>query len=178
MSWIIDEAQILLADAGYSVMLLDSMSTLAFEDDEVIGFIVQYEDGNELIANFIGDQTDVLKSFSPALRSAGEKAWNVYFVGLTESDVSSDVAFEIDQLEFDLTFTRKLARSSIKTISDVKVALAPLLPIESQPHLAAEDLEGRLRSRIVHELGEDVASAFMGSADESTVARTLLEAIQ
>lgn len=80
-------------------------------------------------------------------RSAGDKAWNVYTVLLTEARALEEEKREVRWIEEDLERTRKLTATGVQLRDDVTGALPPLLPVLAKPLLAPEDSRERLLRR-------------------------------
>ena len=180
MTWLEDEARAILAEAEFATLPVPGAAgTFAFEDETVIGFVRVYSSTDELFANWRFDQEQLLTRFANYLRRAGKKAWNVYLVLFCEEAVATaKAAHELDEVEEDLQFTRKIARVGVAGPADVRVALYPLLPLQTQLRLTAEAFEDRLASRLRLELDEEVLAAFIGDTDEETLAQLLVEVSQ
>jgi hypothetical protein len=144
--------QALLQDAGYETWLvvLDKYEAVAFEDDATMGFACIFATGAELLKEWQNLETKFLMNFSPALKKAGEKTWNVYSVFLCAASAVEDEARAIRWVEEDLQRTRKVTGLVPNGRGDVVTALLPLLPIQYQPRLDTEDfnLTQRLKRRI------------------------------
>ena len=179
MSWILDEAEVTLRSDGYSSVRLSDPNTFAFESETTFGFVIEYDTARDLVERWQAGETGLLSRFAPALRSSGEKAWNVYTVVLT-GDASSDpdVLLKITNIEENLRHTRKIPRQSIRAPADVKVALSPLLAIAAQTTLKSESFADRLARRLDAEIGEKASELFLSTADVETVARGFLEGEQ
>jgi hypothetical protein len=179
MTWILDEAEVVLRKDRFSTIRLPDNSAFVFEDETVFGFVVEYSTAKDLLNNWQPNQDKLLERFSAILRNAGAKAWNVYTVLLTEGmtdDAQQTHIFET--IEENLRHTRKIPRQNIRTPSDVRAALAPLLAVPTQSILAAESFEVRLTRKLEAEIGAEAAKSFLGEADEETVARLLAEKSQ
>lgn len=176
MTWILDEAEVLLRADGYSTTRLDSGEILAFENDLILGFLFHFATAAELLQGWTAKQNDLLARFSPALRTSGPKAWSVYAIFLTEDNAeTSGNVFALERIEEDFKHTRKIPRASVRTPADVRAALLPILGIANQATLAEEPFADRLARRLEAEIGLDATKAFLSGADEEDVARTLAE---
>jgi len=179
MTWILDEAELLLRSDKFSTVRIADLSACAFEDTTTFGFTIEYPDVGSLLRNWESNQATLLERFSPALRNGREKAWNVYNVLLTEqTSTNTHEVFLLETIEEDLRHTRKIPRQSVRTQADVRVALAPLLAIVGHRNLKTESFDARLARRLEPELGAVATKSFMGDADEETVARLLAERSQ
>jgi len=108
------------------------------------------------------------------LRRAGQKAWNAYCVFLAAGDnVYANLA-ALAAIEEDLAGTRKIARSNVRSVADLRAALLPLLPLQTAPKLEAVDMEVEIRQRTT-ELQPRAIAAFLSKADESVVIQVLEE---
>lgn len=138
-----------LRKGGYQTWLAQSDTTsVGFEDDSVMGFVVVFDTAPNLISAWTAVESDLLSRNSPNLRRAGDKAWNVYFVLIAIDEASAAERREAKLIEENLERTRKIVHVGIETRADVEVALLPLLPILSTPLLEPEDSVDRLRRRI------------------------------
>lgn len=144
--------QALLQDAGYQTWLvaLDKHEAVAFEDDATMGFACIFETGADLLMEWQNLETKFLMNFSPALKKAGEKTWNVYSVFLCAAAAVEDEARAIRWIEENLQRTRKVTGLVPNGRGDMVTALLPLLPIQYQPRLDTDDfnLTQRLKRRI------------------------------
>lgn len=176
MTWILDEAELLLRAEGYSTVRQHEDNLLVFENESLFGFLFVYSTAPELLRRWSGDQTEALARFTPALRTSGPKAWSVYAVFLTEaiSDTNEEI-FAIEKIEEDFKHTRKIPRTGIRTPADVRAAFSPILSVANLAMLAEEPFGDRLARRLESEIGHDATAAFLSGADEEDVARTLSE---
>jgi hypothetical protein len=90
----------------------------------------------------------LLARYAAQFRAAGDKAWNVYLVFVTEARGSIEERREVRWIEEDLERTRKITATGVVAREDVVKALLPLLPIMAKPVLAPEDSMQRLLRRI------------------------------
>lgn len=177
MSWILDECELVLRGQGYSTLRISGPDALAFEDDVLMGFVLDYASVPELIAKWQVNQTDLLSRFSPALRVVREKAWNVYFCLFTELAPSSpDDRFDLELIEADLQNTRKIPRHSLKTPSDLVTALYPMLPIQSRAQIVGDGFDERLARQLEIVVAGPAANLFLSDAEEAVVGQALIEA--
>jgi hypothetical protein len=148
---VLSTMQVVLREAGYTTRLtsMDRSSVVCFEDDVLTGFACVFEDAGRLLAEWQSLETSLLARYAPSLRAAGEKAWNVYCVFMCTSAPDSTQRREVSWIEEDLNRTRKVAGCSIASREDLVRALLPVLPLQYQPVLRAEDLTERLRARIL-----------------------------
>jgi hypothetical protein len=93
-------------------------------------------------------EATMLARYAAQFRAAGDKAWNVYSVFITEARASEGERREVRWIEEDLERTRKITGTSVVTREEVVKALLPLLPIVAKPLLAPEDSRQRLLRRI------------------------------
>jgi hypothetical protein len=167
------QAEILLRGAGYSTYPPErgDVSVTRFESEALIGFLYVFASSNELLQVWRQAQSQSLARYQPALRLAGDKAWNIYSVFLCQ-DASAELGPQIERIEEDFTLTRKIARSGIKVPADLRWALLPLLPLSSRATIAESDYVARLQSRL-KDVSPEVIKAFLGSSTAIEVARIL-----
>lgn len=163
-----------LMQAEYSVDRIgdDARPALVFEGDAYLGFVLAYPDVPTLQALRVSDANQLIARFTPELRLADEKAWNVYVVWLAQGDATEAQEAELALLEEDLAGTRKVAAGGIETASDVEAALANLLPLKTPPALNAVDVPAEIRSRTT-ELDPRAVQSFLSGASASQVAQAL-----
>jgi hypothetical protein len=179
MSWILDEAEVILRHDRYSTIRLPDIAAFAFEDATVVGFVIEYSTTTRLIHDWKPTQDKLLERFAASLRNSGSKAWNVYNVMLTEDESTEGTSlFALGSIEEDLRHTRKIPRQAVNTPADVRAALAPLLSISRQTSLVTDSFHARLAHRLESEIGPDAARLFLSEADEEAVARKLTENAQ
>lgn len=174
---IFEPAERLLASVGFSVLRssVKNRGVLIFEDDTVVGFLFSYPDVTALAANWEEDSEAVVSSHQLGLRRAGQKAWNTYVVLLAADSASLAELAKLSAIEENLTGTRKIARASVKDVSDVEAALLPLLPLQSAPKLDAVDMPAEIRQRAT-ELAPRAIDAFISGVEESVVLQVIEEA--
>lgn len=147
---LLSTTQVLLKDAGYTVRLstIQRETLICFEDTAVMGFCSTFVSPEELIKKWMAYENEIISRFSANFRAAGEKAWNVYSIFLTDA-VATDVdRREIGKIEENLERTRKLAASGISSREELIGVLLPLLSIQFQPKLPDGDITARLKRRI------------------------------
>ena len=147
---LLSTSQILLRDAGFTVRLssVGSRSIACFEDNALLGFCSAFEQADELIRGWKTFESEILNRFAADIRSAGEKAWNVYCVFLCGGSADTVQRRAVSWIEEDLERTRKVAACDIASREDLVRVLLPVLPIQYQPALQHEDLTARLQKRI------------------------------
>ncbi|MEQ1768481.1 MAG: hypothetical protein ABL879_01465 [Devosia sp.] len=150
MTDVLSSVQVVLQSAGYQTWDIPASKTPAvgFEDEAAMGFVCVFESPATLVKTWREAEAALLARFAAQFRLAGEKAWNVYFVLLTEARATDEQRREVRWIEEDLERTRKLTATGVMTREDVTTALLPLLPILSKPLLAPEDSAERLARRI------------------------------
>ena len=169
------QAEVLLRDAQYDTWAWSAVKTpvTCFENAVIMGFLHVFPSGRSLVDEWEERQKYTLTRFARALRSSGEKSWNIYSLFLT-SDEEPDIANVIDRIEENFSFTRKIARSAIQNSRDLEAALLPLLSIASVPELGTADFEERIRSQL-REVPPATMKAFMSKRSAHEVARLLEE---
>lgn len=147
---LLSTAQVILKDAGYTVRLsaIQSRTLICFEDTAVLGFCSIFVSPEELIKKWTSYENEIISRFAANFRAAGDKAWNVYSIFLTDA-VATDVDRRmIGKIEENLERTRKLAASGISSREELMGVLLPLLSVQFQPKLPDGDITARLKRRI------------------------------
>ncbi|MFZ0928497.1 MAG: hypothetical protein WAN11_07845 [Syntrophobacteraceae bacterium] len=142
--------QVLLREAGFITHLdsIDRTSIACFEDDVLSGFCCVFEEPESLLSRWKAMEMSFLKRYAPSLRTAGEKAWNVYCVFLCSPPADADQKRQVHWIEEDLNRTRKLAACGLTSRHDLVRTLLPILPLQYQPVVRPDDVTERLRTRI------------------------------
>lgn len=168
------QAEIVLRDGQYETWVLNSPAQITcFESESVMGFLHVFESSVALIGRWADVQQSILSRHASVIRSAGAKAWNIYFVFLTaDADLAAGRAIEL--IEEDFSQTRKIARGAVRTPADVERALLSLLPIRAKPILEVSHFESRLRTRL-KDMDLNRVEAFLGETPIDDVARILGE---
>jgi hypothetical protein len=167
------QSEIILREAGYDTWAWTGASppVICFENATLVGFIHVFDSAEDLLVSWEAAQQRILARHAPALRAAGNKAWNVYSVFLT-SELSRALQREIEKLEEDFTLTRKIARTAIQGVEDLAVVLMPLVPIKSQPLLDNAAVAERLRTR-AKDVPVQALEAFLANVKPEDVAEIL-----
>lgn len=173
---LIDQAQVLLRDAGYTTLPVDGtrQCVLRFEDDIVLGFLCVFPDVTTLLSGWSAAQKAGLTRFAPQLRLSRDKAWNVYTIFITEAVAQATEEQEINRIEEDFAATRKIARASIKSPDDLQRALLPLLPLGKSEDFSVSDYVSKLRSRLSM-LPHLAVEAMLSSAGPEEIVRILMD---
>lgn len=164
MSQLLESVEAVLREAHYDTWRVKpGEGPLVFENPAVIGFVHVFPSAAALIDSWADVEQTTLRQFATRFRSAGEKAWNVYSIFLSEVAGSES---ELEKIEENFVLTRKIARSGVATTSEVTASLLPILPLQSVPTLEDGDLEQRLRVQLegIH------AAAFEFLSGEATPA--------
>lgn len=168
------QAEIVLRDGQYETWAWNGpIPITCFESASVMGFLHVFESSAALVGRWPEVQKSTLARHASVIRSAGAKAWNIYFVFLT-ADADPTATRSIEQIEEDFSQTRKIARGAVKSPADVERAFLSLLPIRAKPILAASQFESRLRARL-KDLNQNGVEAFLGESPADDVARILGE---
>jgi hypothetical protein len=147
---VLNTAQLILRSAGFNTRLVNGTgaATLYFEDTTLMGFGCAFDSPATLLSQWRTTENALLAKNAASLRAAGEKAWNVYLLLFTQERGDASETRQVQWIEEDLQYTRKLAACALATREDVIQALLPLLPIQLQPLLQQGDLTERLQRRI------------------------------
>lgn len=148
--------------------------SIVFENDTVIGFLSIYEDVQSLVSDWQLDLDGLVKAYQFPLRRSGDKAWNTYAVLISAAEASFSESVVLSAIEENLIGTRKIARSGMRDVADVREALLTLLPLQSAPKLEAVDMGEEIRLRAT-ELASRAVDAFLSDADEAVVIQVLEE---
>ena len=169
------QIEIVLRDADYDTWTSAGTSSpiTCFESAALMGFVHIFDSASSLLKEWEIRQNQVLERHAAALRAAGAKAWNVYSIFLT-AEPAPEKTREIDRIEENFEFTRKIARASVRTDEDVERALLPLISIRSSPSLGMSNFNDRLRSRL-KDLPQDAVTAFLNNVSSSEIVRILGE---
>jgi hypothetical protein len=147
---IFSTAQTILRESGYRTRLLqfEQSSILSFEDESILGFCYLFADPATLLTGWRSIETEFLNRHGARFRSAGDKAWNIYSVFLSNEIADSVQTREVRWIEENLERTRKLATCGISTREALHRALLPLLRLQYRPILQLDSLTERLQRRI------------------------------
>lgn len=147
---LVSALQVILQAASYRTRLmeLETFSVVCFEDDAIMGFACLFEVPATLLQRWRSIETALLARFAPSLREAGDKSWNVYCAFLSGAPVDAMQAREVKRIEEDIERTRKIAACNLISREDLIRAFLPILPLQYQPIIDAEEIGDRLRRRI------------------------------
>lgn len=169
--------QALLQEAGYQTWLApaEGFAAIAFEDDAVMGFVFIFDDVQTLLRLWRDAETMLLTKHALSLQKAGEKTWNIYSVFLSSGRANDVELRAVRWIEEDLERTRKIAACGLIGRDDVAKALLPLLPLQYQPLMDAEnlDLTERLRKRIASIAPNAMSAALDEKVSPAEVVRLL-----
>jgi hypothetical protein len=167
--------QVILQESGYrtSLVSVDSLVSVCFEDDAVLGFACIFDDVATLLARWQILETALLTQHAARLQIAGDKAWNVYCAFLCAGDATPIEQHEIDWIEENQERTRKIEAAGLAGLEELVEALLPVLPLQYRAVLSTEDLTERLRKRIEMIAPEASAAALDNKVSTAEVARLL-----
>lgn len=167
------QSEIILREAAYDTWAWTGASppVICFENATLLGFIHVFGSAEDLLTSWEAAQQRILARYAPALRVAGNKAWNVYSVFLS-SERAPALQRKIESLEEDFTLTRKIARTAIQSVDDLEMVLMPLMPINSQPLLDNAAVADRLRAG-VKDVPVKALEAFLANVKPEDVAEIL-----
>jgi hypothetical protein len=142
--------QTVLGEAGFETWLVRGTfgTIVCFEDISVMGFVGIFSTTDALLQDWKRFESEMLDRYAAPIRGSGEKAWNVYTVLLTTDAPSPESKRSVRWIEEDLSRTRKLAGCDLQTRNDVLEALLPLVPVQQQAAIQADDANERLMKRI------------------------------
>jgi hypothetical protein len=167
------QAEIVLREAQYVTWPWSGgpVPAICFEGSTVVGFLHVFSSAEALLTGWERAQESALGRHAVALRSAGNKAWNVYSVFLAERG-TAEFSRRIERIEEDFSLARKIARANIQTNGDLVRALLPLLRIRAQPTLGNAHYSDRVRARL-KDIPARAVRAFVGAASAADVAHIL-----
>jgi len=147
---VLSTAQLALRDSGFvpRSRVVGRSTVVCFEDEALIGFCSVFDDVASLLQGWQAREQSILRQFTTSFHQAGDKAWNVYCIFLSAALPNPEEARQVRWIEEDLERTRKIAACGLASRDDVVRALLPVLPLQHQPKLEAEDATERLRRRI------------------------------
>ena len=168
---LVDDAVVVLREAGYRVRDRKPKEEALFEDDTVMGIVVAYPDARALLDGWQREQDRFLGECANQIRRAPSKAWNMYTVHLTGTAAGVKDVAVLNRIEEDFRATRKIARVA-GSREEVVQALLPLLPLQAYVSGSVEGLPDRLRR--VLKLRPETLTAVLNSPSEE-IAKKLLE---
>lgn len=164
----------LLFGEGYEIkQVTEPPDSYYFEDETVFGFLRIYDKPKSLIDCWQQDQDSFLRKHAVNIRRAADKSWNVYCVFLTQEDSSVEERGDLAAIEEDFRGTRKIARSGISTVTDLRQALLPLMKIGNLYEIESEDVVARLREKI--QLKDGQLETFLGAGTAEELVWSLLK---
>jgi hypothetical protein len=172
------QAEALLRRAGYRTSrgATSTPIVLSFEDHVIVGFLGVFETAAKLLAEWRGVERANLVRYARQLRSAPDKAWNVYSVFFTEDPGTDQDSIESDRIEEDFSSTRKVVRLGVSTMADLERALLPVLPLKALTTFTPEDYEIGLRDRLRF-LPDNVLHALFGLQNPDEIARLMIDSL-
>ncbi len=174
MTDVLREAKSILKEAKYKVIPLREQEKdyLVFESNAIFGFVQAYDKVESLLSLWKDDKDRLLKKFAHQFRFAGPKAWNIYTVLLT-GDTATEIQFHaLQNIEENLSETRKIARSNLETSDDVRAGMLPLLPFAYISSLPPLDIREEILMR-AQDLPKAGLDAFLSDVELSEVAQLL-----
>lgn len=174
MSTILDAARRLLSEAGLTTDMPEDGTTLSFEGETVLGFVLAYETPADLLGRWKADVAEIVSRNQVGLRRAQQKTWNAYAVLLAAEAASYPETVAMAAIEEDLTGARKVARGGTSDPETLQGALIALLPLRHAPSIEAVDMPAEIKVRTT-ELPPNAVEAFLSGASEASVLRILEE---
>lgn len=172
MNQSISAAESVLSGAGYQISHRDE-ACFYFEDESVMGAVFVFDTVANLLENWSTIHARFLNINASNLRSAPEKAWNLYSVFLSPGLASSDQAHQLALLEEDFRATRKLGKAGVTGEDEATTALLPLLPLQNEVNLGVPDIEQDLKGRL--DLSPAAWESLFNRRDSKLLARILVE---
>ena len=175
MSILGSEARNILESAGYVTIPGQTEDIFSFEDATLLGFVWVTSSVTSILSEWQRKQDGFLRDRDRELRRSKEKSWNVYSVFLTEDDAKDEQHSELAKIEEDFRGTRKIARSGVRSMSQINRALLPLLPIQNRLSLGDIDVASRLRTRLAA-ISKNVADALLQQTTTDNAVDLILDA--
>lgn len=168
---LINEAEKILIEAKYQVIPYENggKTYVAFENNTIFGLVYCFNSVEELLTLWQEEKNTILKALSSKFHQVGPKAWNIYTVLLTTEKANEVQFHRLQDIEEDLSETRKIVRSDLETTDDVRAALLSLLPFAYIPSLPPLDIKEEIRKR-AQELPPEALNAFFSNTDCKEVA--------
>ena len=173
---LLTDTELVLSNAQYacsrSAVLTEAIE---FEDDTLLGFVSFYESVDKLLLSWHQDLDRFLTHHAVVLSGAIQKVWNCYSIFLTSAaNATANDRALLWRIEEDFTSSRKIARSNVRSSSDITNALLPILPIvnlSSLPKLPSRsEIAAGLRS-----LAPSVRNRLLAGDSARQIANVLLE---
>ena len=166
-----------LAEAGFSTRLTEipadnggrTFETPAFEDATVLGFIVAYNNPEQLIATWPADRDRIAMRHREALQAARQKAWNAYLVLVSRGPADFAQSLALGQIDEDLEAMRKITKAGVAVSGGARMAL---LPFRAAPSLDPIEMPAEIQARST-ELDDQIVAAFLSNAEEGVVMQLL-----
>jgi hypothetical protein len=167
------QTEILLRGAGFDTWAWAEgpVPAVAFESVAIAGFVHVFPTASDLLAGWADAQRVAFDRHHLALRAAGAKAWNIYSIFLAQGATAVEER-AIERIDEDFSMARKIARGNVIDGDDLRMALLPLLPIQSKPVLENTHYQELLRARL-KDLAPAVVDAFVGAATPGDIAHML-----
>lgn len=167
--------QVVLKEADFETHLtsINDLKVVSFEDNVLLGFCCVFDNPNDLLDNWKTKESALLSRFAPQIRSAADKAWNVYCVFLCSGTADDVQSRQVRQIEENLERTRKIASCGIAGRDDLVATLLPLLPLQYHAILKTVDATERLRRRIAQIAPEAESVVLDDSVSPSEVVRLI-----
>lgn len=149
-------------------------SVLLFEDESILGFIGTFENAADLLDLWRDKQATFIQNSASALRRSSMKSWNCYAIFVCSQVAGEEDRKLFNEIEEDLSLTRKIVADGVVTQRDIQRAFLPILPIQNHALAttsAALDIAARLETWPKHAL-----LALQGDASATDLVEILLDA--
>lgn len=173
---LVKDTEILLRDAAYVTRQWagSDVPMISFENETIIGFVHFFDSSDRLLREWESIEDKALKKFRFSIKSAGQKAWNVYSVFLSSDQQKDESQISLTNIEENFRETRKIARDGVDSFEGIRAALLPLLPIQNSPLLDEVNFVERLSANL-GEIHRDGADAFLRGGTAHEIAEILAE---
>lgn len=169
----------ILSSAQYRVVqTVGDPGAAEFESDTILGFVATFSTGAELLDEWEPRQAHFLHAHRQSLRRNPTKACNVYSVFLTSERSTGPQAARLRRIVENFVATRKIVAHSVVSDADVRMSMAPILPLNIAAHQSAIDPEAALRSKLTDQAAALLDMVVDDQTDESDIANWLLREAQ
>ena len=97
MTEVLSTVQVVMQGANYRTWEVSGsrIATVGFEDEATMGFVSAFDSPRQMVDGWREVEATMLARYAPQFREAGDKAWNVYSVFVTEARASEEERREV-----------------------------------------------------------------------------------
>jgi hypothetical protein len=146
---LLNHAASILETCGYKVFAEKSdLDVFCFEDDSLLGFVWAVENVATVSSGWLAKQKVLIEKHSRGFRKSELKTWNLYFIILIGQECNKPELLDLLTIEEDFATSRKVVRSGLSSINDVRQALYALIPIQHSIGTPTDDALSRLKKNL------------------------------